>query len=182
MRASMILKNSIEGRMLIASGGDARLSKHRKKSAMSVGFNVIGKNNPTALMRARGNIAAWKIVEYGTVRHTVAPKFGSTGTGRGMSRAARAHAIRQRELNNVFGGAGRFSGRSPMPVAEGVYRYQATNPGTRGKQPWKSGIDRALPRATKELHTVVRSRVLDVYRSGRDTWTYFARESGGSAV
>lgn len=179
MRASMILKNSIESELMRATGGDGRLRNLRKKGGtpakLGLGFNVRGVNNPTALLIARG---PWGLVEYGAHQHRITPRLAKTGSGKGMSRRQRQLAIRQQELNQAFGARGTYAGKRPMPIARGVYRYSANHPGTKGKYPWKRGMDRARDRAVQELRTVIRSRVVDVIRSGRNTYTYVRGETG----
>lgn len=178
-RASMVLKNAIEAELGQATGGDNRLSNLRKRGGqppkLSLGFNIKGTNNPTALLIARG---PWGIVEYGTPAHRINPKVDKTGTGKGMSRAARQRAIRQRQLDVAFGAAGIYAGKRPMPI-NGVYRFSAMHPGTKAKRPFHTGMERATPRALQELRTVISSAVADVIRSGRQTYTYVRGEGAG---
>lgn len=178
-RASMILKNSTEAELLRATGGDGRLRNLRGRNGqpirLSLGFNIQGTNNPTALLIARG---PWGIVEYGSTPHPITPKLAKTGRGRGVSRSQRNRLATQRELNRLFGGRGTYAGLRPLPVANGIYRYSARHPGSKAKQPWKRGMTRAMPRAVNELHAVIRSRVGDVVRSGRETYTYVRGETG----
>lgn len=177
-RASMILKNSIEAELMRATGGDGRLRNLRKKGGqpprLSLGFNIRGTNNPTALLIARG---PWGLVEYGAVAHRITPSLAKS-SGKGMSRSQRQRAVTQRELNRMFGARGTYAGMRPMPISNGIYRYSARHPGSKGKYPWKRGMERARTRAITELHTVVRSRVVDVIRSGRQTYTYLRGEPG----
>ena len=151
-RASMLVKQEIEKELTRAIGGDHVMSNLRNKSGFkrfSVGFNIKGTTNPTSLIRARG---PWGLVENGAKPHSI-PKRGQ------LARRSRL-------------GRGGFSDRKAMPI-NGNFRYVVRNhPGTRGKQPFRKGLDRATPRAIKVLHTTVHSAVVDVIRSGRDSYTY----------
>jgi hypothetical protein len=174
VRASMILKRSIESELTRAVGGDHRMSNLRKPNgappkSMSVGFNVKGTLNPTSLLVARG---PWGLIEHGAKRHAIFPRLGSI-TGRGATRARR-----ERQLTQAFGGRGVYSGVRPMPIRDS-YRFSVRNhPGFRGKLPFNRGLNKAKPTAIKELHATVRSAVVDVVRSGRETYTYVRGEVG----
>lgn len=171
-KASMIAKNSVEAEMLRASGGDAKLRNLRRKGSsnptpMKLGFDIKGKQNFYGLLLAKGNIAAWKLVEYGGKAHRLTPRISTTGTGKGMSRKARQLAIRQRELDVAFGARGVYAGKRPMPITNGIYRYSAQNPGARAKHPWRIGLEKATPRMRLEMQSVIRGAIVDVWRSGR---------------
>lgn len=179
MRASMVLKVSIEGKLENAIGVDRRMSNLRKRKdqqpkALSLGFNVKGTTNPTSLLYAKG---PWGLVEYGAMPHTISAKIAKSGTGKGMSRAARQRMIRQRDLDIAYGAHGVYSGVSPMHM-KGTFRYKVAHPGTPGKKPFHRGMQQAEGRAIKELRTVISSTVVDVIRSGRQTYVYARGESG----
>ena len=181
MRASMIVKNSIEGELVRAIGSDQRMRNLKKASGaegarLTLGFNIKGTNNPTSLLIARG---PWGMVEYNIAPHKITPKVKTTGTGRGMSRTQRRHAIRQRELDIAFGASGVFAGKSPLPF-KGTFRYSVQHPGTKGKQPFHRGMESSKERAIRELHTVVTSRVATLIRSGRQTYAYIQGETTGA--
>ncbi len=177
--ASMIIKNEIEGNLVRAIGSDQRMSNLKKRAGaqpqrLSLGFTTKGVNNPTSLLIARG---PWGLVEYGAVKHKISPKVAKTGTGKGMSRANRKLAIRQRELDIAFGASGLFAGKSPMPI-RGSFRYQVDHPGSRGKYPFHRGLDSSRGRAVQELRTVVMRTTATVIRSGRQVYTYASGETG----
>lgn len=189
--ASFILKSAIEGELVKAVGPDKAMSNvrsavrySRSKQTRSVGdmkstgggaalslrYDVKGVNNPTALLRAMG---PWGLVEYDVPDHSIFPRLSTIPT-RGMSRQRRQYMMRERQLNQAFGTRGTYSGVSPMPVAEGVYRFSVRNhPGTTGKRPFGKGMDKASPRARRELNTVVLRGVATVWNSGRDTIATF---------
>jgi hypothetical protein len=181
MRASMIVKNSIEGELVKAVGADQAMSnmvrkKGQKPPRMTLGFSMKGTNNPTSLLIARG---PWGLVEYGAGKHKITPRLTKTGTGKGMSRVQRQRAIRQRELDQAFGASGLFSGRSPMPM-KSTFRYSAEHPGSKGKQPFHKGLERSRDRAVKELQFTVSRSVATIIRSGRETYTYIQGEGAGA--
>jgi hypothetical protein len=173
-RASMTLKRSIESELTRAVGGDHEMSNLMKRNGtppkqMTLGFNVKGTLNPTALLVARG---PWGLIEHGAKPHPIFPRLGAI-TGRGATRARR-----QRQLAQAFGGRGVYSGVRPMPI-NGDFRYSVRrHPGFKGKLPFNRGLERAKPQAIKELHATVHSAVVDVVRSGRQTYTYVRGEVG----
>lgn len=189
--ASFILKAAIEGELVKAVGPDKAMSNvrsavrySRSKQTRSVGdvkssgggvalslrYDVKGVNNPTALLRAVG---PWGLIEYNVPDHSIFPRLSTIPT-RGIRRNQRRYMMRERELNQAFGVRGTYSGVRPMPVAEGVYRFSARNhPGTTGKRPFGKGMDKASPRARRELNTVVLRGVASVWNSGRDVITSF---------
>ncbi len=179
MSASMIIKNEIEGNLVRAIGSDQRMSNLKKRAGaqpqrLSLGFTTKGVNNPTSLLIARG---PWGLVEYGASKHKITPKIAKTGTGKGMSRASRKLAIRQRDLDIAFGAAGLFAGKSPLPI-RGTFRYQVNHPGSKGKYPFHRGLESSRNRAIQELRTVVMRTTATVIRSGRQVYTYAAGEVG----
>lgn len=182
MRASMIVKNSIEGELVRDIGSDQRLRNLKKKSGaegarLTLGFNIKGTNNPTSLLLARG---PWGMVEYNIGPHKITPKVARTGTGKGMSRAQRQRVIRQRELDIAFGASGVFAGKSPLPF-KGTFRYSVMHPGTKGKKPFHRGLESSKERAIRELRVVVTGRVATVIRSGRQTYAYIQGEQSTGA-
>jgi hypothetical protein len=180
MRASMVLKTNIEGKLEKAVGADRRMSNLRKKPGqqpplMSVGFNIKGTTNPTSLLFARG---PWGLVEYGAMPHAISTRVStSTGSGKGISRANRNRMIRQRQLDITYGAIGVYAGLSPMNMG-GIYRYRVMHPGTPGKLPFHRGMEQSKERAIKELYTTVSNTVVDVIRSGRQVWVYAKDETG----
>jgi hypothetical protein len=173
-RASMVIKSSILRELTKAVGGDHTMSNLRKASGappkqMTVGFDVKKGNAPVSLLVAHG---PWGLVENGADRHAIFPRLARI-TGKGAQRARR-----QRQLDQAFGARGIYSGLRPMPI-NGSFRYSARNhPGSKGKKPFRRGLDKAKPKAIKELRAVVHSAVADVVRSGRETYTYVRGEVG----
>lgn len=181
MRASMVVKNSIEGELVKAVGADQAMrnmvrKKGQKPPRMTLGFSMKGTTNPTSLLIARG---PWGLVEYGAPAHKITPRLTKTGTGKGMSRAQRQRTIRQRQLDEAFGATGLFSGKSPMPV-KSTFRYNVQHPGSKGKQPFHKGLERSRAQAIKELQFTVSRSVATVIRSGRETYTYIQGEGAGA--
>ena len=174
MRASLILKDSINAQLTNAIGGDHRMSNLRKRSGqtpptLKVGFDIKGKDNIVSLLYARG---PWGLVEYGAMPHTITPRLAAlSSTGKGMSRATRKRAITQRRLDIAYGASSIFAGVSPLNLG-GRHRYRVQHPGTRGKMPFHKGMDKARAQAIQELHTVIKSTVVDVIRSGRQVYVY----------
>ena len=176
-RAALLIKREIEKELTRAIGGDHTLSNLRKKGGadaeeFSLGFDIKGTLNPTALLRVRRPMGGWYLVEYGAGKHAMFPRGALPGR-RGTRREKR-----QQTLNAVFGARGAYSGLRPMPI-NGNFRYSVRNhPGMRGKEPFHKGLARATPRAVKELHATVHLAIVDVIRNGRQTWVY-AHEPGG---
>ena len=177
-RASLLIKREIEKELTRAVGGDQTLSNLRKKGGadaepLTLGYDVKGTLNPTALIRVKRAIGGWYLVEYGAGKHAMYPRGALPG------RRGTARAKRQQTLNVVFGARGAYSGLRPMPI-NGNFRYSVRNhPGTRGKEPFHRGLARATPRAVKELHATVHSAIVDVIRNGKQTWVYARGEVGG---
>lgn len=181
MRASMVVKNSIEGELVRAVGRDQAMSNLRRRptskpARLTVGFNMKGTTNPTSLLIARG---PWGLVEYGAPPHKITPRVAKTGTGKGMSKEARKRAIRQRELNLAFGARGAYSGLSPMPI-KSTFRYVVNHPGSRAKQPFRRGLESSRVRAIQEMQFTVSRSVATIIRSGRETYTYIQGEGAGA--
>lgn len=188
--ASLILKRSIEAELSRAIGPEHEMSNvksavrySRKTERRSVGdvkggkaarlgvrYDIKGSTNPTALLRAFG---PWGLVEYNVDSHQIFVR-GDSIERRGVRRADYLRAVEQRRLNQAFGARGTYRGRRPMPVAPGAYRYSVRNhPGTTGKQPFRKGMDKAEPRARRELNAVIMRGVTSVWNRGRETITIF---------
>ena len=176
--ASLILKSSIEGELRRDIGVDQRMSNVRKGTSsqgakLSLGYDVKGGTNPTALLRARG---PWGLLEYNTPDHQIFPRLAGI-PARGISRAQRQNLIRQRQLAQAFGGRGTYAGKSPMPIKPGVFRYSVRDhPGTKGKFPFRNGMAKARPRAERELNTVVLRGVAHVWRVNSRTISTFVKD------
>lgn len=173
--AAFILKSSIQGELQKAIGGDQQMSNVGKRSGgarLDVRYDVKGTTNPTALLRAMG---PWGLVEYNVGPHRISPRLDSIAA-KGMKRADRAHAIRQRQLNQAFGVRGTYRGKRAMPMPGGRFAYSANHPGTTGKQPFAKGMAKATPRAMTELNTVILRGIASVWNVGRQTITHFREE------
>lgn len=175
-RAALLIKREIEKELTRAIGGDHVLTNLRKKSGqpageLTLGYDIKGTLNPTALLRAKREMGGWKLVEYGSERHGMFPRGWKVRKGTRREKT-------QRSLDVYFGRRGALSGLRPMPI-NGNFRYAVRNhPGTRGKEPFHKGLARATPQAVKELHATVHAAVVDVIRSGRQTYVYVRGEVG----
>lgn len=174
-RASLLVKREIEKELTRAVGGDHRLSNLRKTGGakpkqLRVGYKTRKQANPTSLLYALG---PWHLIEYGAKEHRIFPTLGRI-KGR---RVDRARAYEQRAWDQVFGARGIYRGLRPMPM-NGYYRWSAKHPGMKGKLPFHKGLERATPRAVKELHSAVHSAIADIVRSGRETYVYARGDVG----
>lgn len=189
-QAAMVMKNTIEGERSKAMKGKDHFSRMTQKKTrsnrfvgvrpetnkLSVRFDVKGDMNPTALLVARG---PWGLIENGAVRHEITANLGSVKYTKG--RGARKRAFKQRSLDVAFGATGLYAGMTPLGNRPGgfgpVYRVK-DHPGTRGKQPWKKGVDKSRDDAARIATGIVRNRVVDVIRAGRDVTVYVRGEQG----
>lgn len=168
--ASFILKSQIQAELQRAVGADQRMSNVGKSAGgakLDVRYDIKGTVNPTSLLRATG---PWGLIEYDTAPHEIAPRAERI-TGAGAKRRRQ-----QRDYDRLFKARGRYSGLRPMPVAPGIYRYEAQHKGTTGKRPFAKGMEKARPRAMRELNTVILRGVANVWNSGRDVIATFREE------
>jgi hypothetical protein len=114
------------------------------------------------------------------VRHVISANLGAIQYGKG--RVARKRAGQQRLYDVLFDAKGTYSGMTPLgnrATGFGPVFKVKNHPGTTGKQPWKIGVENSRDRAARIATAVVRNRVVDVIRVGRDTTVYVRGESGG---
>jgi hypothetical protein len=177
-KAAKMLKDSIEGERAKAMNGRdhfSRMTKKKQRSGtfkgirpdthrLTIWFDMKGVNNPTALLVARG---PWGLIEYGSPPHEITAALGAIQYKKG--KRARSYALNQRSLDIAFGARGLFSGTTPLRTPYGP-RYRVRNhPGTKGKQPFKKGLEAKKDDAARVATALVQSRVVDVWRMGRET-------------
>lgn len=143
--AALILKRSVEQERDRAVGSDGRMSGVGSRGAkLGVGFDVKGRRYVTAILQARG---PWQLIERDTDPRAIGAKY--LGSRKAVQRRA-------------GGGRGAFAGLTRKPnrpralAFAGVLRATAQHPGTRGKKPWRRGIDQALEPAKRRLETQYR--------------------------
>jgi hypothetical protein len=186
-KAAMMLKNSIEGERSKALRGKDHFSRMQQKKTktgkfvgirpannrLTVWFNMKGVYNPTALLLARG---PWGLLEYGAAEHEITANLGKVEYAKG--RGARARAFKQRNLDIAYGAEGLFSGKTPLKLPYGP-RYRVYNhPGTKGKKPFKKGVEAKQDEASRIALGIVQNRVVDIWRAGRETVITVRGEKG----
>lgn len=184
--AAFAVKKSIERQTSIATKGSMGFSRMDRKlnrsgklskanpqaSKLRVGYDIVGEKRPTALIVARG---PWGLIEYGSPKHQIIPRLERIA-GRGAARQRR-----QRDLDIAFGAQGAFTNVSPLSPRAGAGKpvYKVRHPGTKGKAPFKRGVDLARPEATKKLRANLSFVVANTVRSGRQSFTYIRGSSSG---
>lgn len=170
--AALLLKTSVlnEAPKSLRGMGGARLG---------AGFDVKKvEDRHTAFLRARG---PWQIVEGDTDPHYIVA--GLLGVD-GGTRAGRQASARNAGTVGAFGGSARgvFGGVQAKTYTSrkggqrtrrgaramtigGNLRAYASHPGTRGKRPWRHGIDKAKPAALALLHRSQTAAVIRGFRS-----------------
>ena len=192
-QAALILKKSILQQANIATGGSLMLRNVGSVSNRSgrfvpvrndagrtlrVGYDIVGEVHPTALLLARG---PWGIVEYTTSPHDITPRLG-TIQRKGKAALKYKRELRQRQLDVAFGGAGVFAGVPPLNVqGMGEPRYRVKHPGTKGKFPWKRGIELVRDIAARRAKSVISFGVVDHVRTNGRTLTYLRGEHSPNA-
>ena len=112
-KAALQMTRAIRGEIRVASGADSRLSGvGRRGVRVGARFDVRGKVNPTALIRATGPL---QLIERDTKAHDIGPR--------------RKYARGSRKKKPAI----KFGGR----YAPGV-----RHPGTRGRAPFARGVER----------------------------------------
>lgn len=106
---------------------------------------------PTAVVRATG---PWQLVESPTRSHLITSRYaGSTRARR--SRAGLAGPVRPGALRG---------GRRAVVLTPWGYKRFTRHPGTRGKKPWRTSIDRSTQNITTEAATPMRDALRTVFR------------------
>ena len=143
---------------------------------LTVGFNVKGTYNPTALLVARG---PWGLLEYGAPPHEMASKVGQYEYAKG--RGARKRAQAQRRLDIAFGATGVFSGARPMGSRKRGFgpRFRVANhPGMRGKKTFSEAVQKATPESTRIATSLIQTRIIRELRTQFGSTTYIKGEAG----
>lgn len=127
-RAALIAKREIESERDKAVGSDGRMSHVGRSGAkLGVRYDVRGVKNPVAVVKATG---PWPLIERPIGAHSILPRRAKGSRRRGGKRAL------------------------TIAGADGP-RASARHPGTRGKQPWRKGVDSATPKVRAELQQTV---------------------------
>lgn len=188
--AALHMKNTIEGELHRDLKGKDYFSQMLEKKTRSgkftgirpqthrltVGFNVKGVNNPTALLVARG---PWGLLEYGSPPHEMTAKVGQYEYAKG--RGARKRAQAQRRLDIAFGATGVFAGARPMGSRKRGFgpRYRVANhPGTKGKKTFSTGVEKATPKSTEIATSLIQTRVIRELRTQFGSTIYIKDQPG----
>lgn len=162
--ALLEVKGSVEReRKRVTSTGRLR-NVGSSGALLGVRFDVKGKRNPTGLIRATG---PWQLVENDTQRHFIVAK----GLGERSTRAVRAGRASRAGTITAFGGQARgiFGGVGAKGkralVIGGMPRAYAAHPGTRGRQPFKKGVEAGVPKAIEVVNKAHTTAILKGFRS-----------------
>lgn len=159
-KAALVLKTSVQANLRTAVGSDLRMSGVGRRGAkVGVRYDVKGQRNPTALLRATGPVP---LVERNTSPHTILPR----GVGRVQGRRTKLarQAARQNLYDALFAGTV-GAGVRPLALGNGRFAYRVSHPGTRGKQPFEKGIERATPAAQKILRNATTKSLAEVFKT-----------------
>lgn len=188
--AALMLKRSIEQQTAIATKGsmgfsnmDRRLGRSGRSiegkgpSRLTVGYDIVGERNPTALLVARG---PWGLIEYGSGAHTIVPRMASLSR-KGVGRAKYERAATQRRLDIAFGGRGALSGVPPLGGGAGgggrpVYRVN--HKGTKGKRPFHRGIEMVRSIAARRAIGEISMVTADILRTRNGNQYTYIRGGG----
>ena len=144
---------------------------------LTVGFNVKGKFNPTALLVARG---PWGLLEYGSPAHEMTSRVNEYGWTKG-ARGARKRAQAQRRLDIAFGAEGLFTGAKPMGSRRRGFgpRYRVANhPGFKGKATFSEAVKKATPESTRIATSLIQTRIINELRTNFGSTIYLKGEAG----
>lgn len=175
--ASLVMKDSVLVHVARVTGGDGRLGR-MGNAQLGARFDVRQVDDRfTSKLQASG---PWQIVENDTDPHFITA--GLLGT-EGTTRAGRQRAAANAGTIGAFGGSARgvFGGMQSSTyqsrkggtrtrkgkramVIGGNLRAYAAHPGTRGRKPWRRGIDAARPAALRVLQ---RTEITAVVRGFR---------------
>lgn len=175
--ASLVLKDGVLVSVRRVTGGDGRLGRMGNAN-LGAKFDIRQvEDRHTAKLQATG---PWQIVENDTDPHFITA--GLLGA-KGSTRAGRQRAAALAGSVAAFGGSARgvFGGMQSSTyqsrkggtrvrkgkramVIGGNLRAYAAHPGTRGRQPWRRGIDTARPAA---LQVLQRAEITAVVRGFR---------------
>lgn len=137
--AALTVTGSIRRELGSDTGGRNMLrGVGRKGAKLSVGFDIKGTQNPTALVQARG---PWQLLERNTKSHSMARRTGNVYV-RGRNAQGRVtHTKTDKTFNRAAKGL--------VQVIPGVGPRNAAgfkpHPGTTGKHTFEHGVDRAIP-------------------------------------
>ena len=174
--AALILKRSIEQQTSIAMRGDmvfSNMDTVRKRNGqdvpsksparLRVGYDLVGDNNPTALLVGRG---PWGLIEYGSDPHFITPRMPTIQRKR-VARLKYQQQVKQRQYDIMFGAKSAFSGLSPLNGAAGggTPRYRVYHKGTKGKKPFSRGISIAQDIAARRARTLITNEVIQTIRT-----------------
>ena len=162
--ALLEVKGSVEReRKRVTSTGRLR-NVGSSGARLGVRFDVKGKRNPTGMIRATG---PWQLVEFDTQRHFIVAKglgFKSTRASRGeRARSAGSAATFGGQARGVFGGFDR-KGKKALTIG-GLPRAYAAHPGTRGREPFKKGVEAGTQKAIDVVNKAHTTAILKGFRS-----------------
>lgn len=162
--ALLEVKGSIEReRKRVTSTGRLR-NVGSSGARLGVRYDVKGQKNPTGLIRATG---PWHLVEYDTKRHFIVARglgFRSTAATRGQ-RASRAGTVMAfgGQARGIFGGYGKKGKRAL--VIGGMARAYAAHPGTKGRAPFRKGVEAGTPKAVNVVNKAHTAAVVKGFKS-----------------
>lgn len=140
--AALVVKTSILAQVARTTGGDMKLGNWGayknvgKGYPLSIGYDIKGNTGRVvALVKPRGAIPQWYLLEYGAKPHTILPR--GTGRVKGKRTAANRRAAKQDLYNALFGGAV----ASPLLMPDGPRSVKVKHPGAPAKRPFKTGVE-----------------------------------------
>ena len=139
-KAALHTKKLIEVELVRAVGADKRMSNARGRGKLSVGFDVKGSTNPTALIKPRGPIYQWRWLEDGTKDHAIRAR-GSKLTKRGNRRP----------------------GARALTAPGGLYSRVWVR-GMEPKKPWDKGKRKAIPDTPRIFQLEIRKAVAGAWK------------------
>jgi len=156
--AGRLIVSTTERRIMDATGGDGVLSgmtrttKGRRSTPRPMGASSKIEPSPTgarAFVRARGAV---HLVEHDIARHVVVSRWAQGDESTREDRVLKSGAIRKGRATNksriasVEAGLGARGGgrRAVLNLGGGTYR-RWTTASSKGRQPWKRGVDDARP-------------------------------------
>lgn len=134
------VKAAVLAEMTKATGGDLRLSGVRSKrspAGAKIGATYDARSGNNVLVRATGPV---QLVENDTPPHDIAPR-GRTKTARGRAR----------------------KGAKALRIGRGFYASAKGTGGSKGRHPWRNGVDRSRPLVAREFKALEARAIKDTF-------------------
>lgn len=139
---ALLVTRSARTSIRAGSGGDSVLSNVGRGARVGARYDIQGRQNPTALVRATGPL---RLLDNPTRPHRIGAKVK-----KGRSQSSRAAFY-----NAIFGGGSGYGSAKPLRTPYGP-RYSVQHPGTRGKRTFWKGVTAAKPFVRLEFNNGVR--------------------------